>query len=154
METSFSTLSLNTTELGVGTHIFVCSATVDTPTTAAESSVVMATITVQALLQDINIVPGMETLLISGGREANLTVELNCSVEASPPPSIQWMVNGASVVGGPVAPAGDLVFYSSLVVMAGDLEEGQNNITCTAFQDAQESVTDTATIVVESESSC
>ena len=158
METAYSTLTVNITELGVGTHYFQCTATVDTPTTQSQSSLVNATITVQALLQNINVAPGMQTFTLDDN--SNDTVMLNCSVEASPgPPSlrIEWLRNGKDVTpqGRPVTSAGDVMFISTLILSLGELEPGVNNITCSAFQDAETqptSIVGTATVIITSTS--
>lgn len=132
METAFSTLTVNVTELGVGTHNFQCTAIVDTPATQPESSVIDTNITVQALL-NINIFPEMQTFLLDGSSNEPNTTELTCSVDASPPPSIVWLRNGTVVQEGPVDSANGIVFFSSLVLTLRELEVGENNITCSAF---------------------
>ena len=158
-ETAFSTLTVNITELGVGTHTIQCTATVDTPATHSESSSANATITVQALLQNIRVVPEMQTFTLDDN--PNDAVMLNCSVEASPcPPRIKWLRNGEDVTsqGEPLnfTSAGDIMFFSILILTLGELKLGVNNITCSAFQNAETpptSIVDTATVTVNSKSS-
>lgn len=149
-EMAFSILSINITELGVGMHSFQCTATVHTPMTQSETSSTVTTITVNPLLQNISIVPEMQTFIVDG--TLNDMVELNCSVLASPAPSgVQWFVNGVEVQGRSVVSAGPIVFYSILELSYGELELGKNNVTCSAFQDAVAppiNVVDTATITV------
>ena len=158
METAFSTLTVNITELGVGTHNFQCTATVDTPATQSESSSAMATITVQAVLQNINVVPEMQTFKLDNN--PNDTVMLNCSVEANPgPPRIEWLRNGENVTsqGEQVTSTEDIMFISSLILTLGELEPGMNNITCSAFQDAETPPTiimDMAIVTVYSKLCC
>lgn len=151
-EMSFSILSINITELGIGMHIFRCTATVHTPMTQSETSSTVTTITVNPLLQNISIVPEMQIFIVDGN--VNDMVELNCSVLASPAPSsVQWFVNGVEVQGRSVVSAGPIIFYSILELSYGELELGKNNVTCSAFQDAVAppiNVVDTATITVNS----
>ena len=151
-ETAFSILSLNITELGVGMHSFQCIATVHTPMTQSETSFTVTTITVNPLLQNISIVPEMQTFVVDGN--TNDTIELNCSVLASPAPSsVQWFMNGVEIQGRPVLSAGSIVFFSILELNFGELEFGENNVTCSAFQNAVAppiNVMDTATITVNS----
>ena len=149
-ETAFSTLTINITELGVGTHNFQCTATVDTPTTQSQSFYDMAIVTVQTLLRNITVVPEMLTFNL------NDTATLNCSVEASPgPPRIEWLRNGENVTsqGEPVTSAGDILFFSTLILSLGELKPGVINITCSAFQDAgtpPTSIVGTATVTITS----
>ena len=149
-ETAFSILSLNITELGVGMHSFQCTATVHTPMTQSETSSAVTTITVNPLLQNISIVPEMQTIVIDGNTDD--TIELNCSVLASPAPSsVQWFVNGVEMQGGPALSAEAIVFLSILELSFGELEFGVNNVTCSALQNAVVppiNVMDTATITV------
>jgi succinate dehydrogenase hydrophobic anchor subunit len=151
-EMAFSFLSLNITELGIGIHSFQCTATVHTPMTQSETSSTETTITINPLLNIISIVPEMQTFIADGN--SNDTVELNCSVLASPAPSsVQWLVNGVEFQGRSVVSAGSIVFYSILELSYGELELGENNVTCSAFQDAVAppiNAVDTATITVNS----
>ena len=156
-ETAFSTFTVNITELGVGTHNFQCTATVDTPATQSESSSANTTITVQALLQNIRVVPETQTFTLENN--PNDIIALNCLVEASPgPPRIEWLVNGEDVVSqrGQVTPARDSFFFSTLILTLGELEPGVNDITCSAFQDAETpptNVVGTATVTIRCKSS-
>jgi hypothetical protein len=137
-ETAFSILSINLTELGVGTHSFNCVATVDTPSTQPDSFAVMATIIVQAVLQNISVSPEMLDITLESG--VNDTVTLNCSIEALPgPPRIEWSSNGENITSqaGPVTLAGEVLYLSELTLLVGELARGQNVITCSAFQDAE-----------------
>lgn len=137
-ETASSILSINITELGVGTHSFSCMATVDTPSTQPASSAVMATIVVQAVLQNISVLPETQDLILESGM--NDTVTFNCSVEALPgPPRIEWLSNGVNVTSqaGLVTLVGEILYLSELTLSLGELEQGQNVITCLAFQDAE-----------------
>lgn len=137
-ETAFSILSINITELGVGTHSFECIATVDTPSTQPTSSAVMATIIVQAVLQNINVLPEMQSFTLDSSM--NDTVTLNCTVEANPgPPRIEWLSNGENVtsLADPVTQVGEILYSSELTLSLEELVRGQNVITCSAFQDAE-----------------
>lgn len=152
-ETAFSILTLNIAELGVGTHSFQCSATVHTPMTRSETSSTVSTITVNPLLQNISIVPEMQIFVVDDN--INDTTELNCSVLASPAPSnVQWFVNGVELQErSSVHSAGTMMFFSLLELSFGELEFGENNITCFAFQDAVTppiSIMDTTTVTVNS----
>ena len=151
-EMAFSILSINITELGIGMHSFQCTATVHTPMTQSETSSAVITITVNPLLQNITIIPEMQTFIVDGN--TNGMVELNCSVLASPAPSsVQWFVNGVEIQGRSVVSAGSIVFYSILELSYGEVELGENNITCSVFQDAVAppiGVMDTATVTVNS----
>ena len=151
METAFSTLTVNITELGVGTHNLQCTATVDTPTTQSESSSAMATITVEAVLRNINVVPESQTFVLENN--PNVSTTLNCFVEASPPPRNEWSRNGEAVQGEPVSQTGDLQFFSTLTLTFGELGAGVHTITCSAFQNAETPptmITDTATVSIHS----
>lgn len=149
-ETAFSLISLNISELGVGMHSFQCTATVHTPMTHSETSSMVTTVTVIPLLRNISIVPDMQALVIDGN--ARDTIEVNCSFLARPAPStVQWSVNGVEIQGRSVVSAGSIVFYSILELRYGELESGENNVTCSVFQDAVAPpiiVVDTATITV------
>ena len=151
-EVAFSILSLNISELGVGTHSFQCTATVNTPTTHSETSSIVTAVTINPLLQNISVVPEIQSFVVDGN--TNDMVELNCSFLASPvPSSVQWSVNGVEILGRSVVSAGSIVFYSILELSFGELELGENNITCYAFQDAVAPpiiVMDTATITITS----
>ena len=151
-ETAFSILTLNITELGVGTHSFQCTATVHTPMTQSESSSVVSTITVNPLLQNVSIVPEMQIFVVDDN--TNDTIELNCSVFASPAPSsVQWFINGVELQERSADSAGAITFVSILELNFRELEFGENNITCTVFQDAVTppiSIMDTVIITVNS----
>ena len=138
-ETAFSTLSINITELGVGTHSFSCMATVDSPSSLQPaSSAVVATIVVQAVLQNISVLPETQDLILESGM--NDTVTFNCSVEALPgPPRIEWLSNGVNVTSraGPVTLVGEILYLSELTLSLGELARGRNLIICSAFQDAE-----------------
>ena len=154
METAFSTLTVNITELGVGTHNLQCTATVDTPTTQSESSSAMATITVEAVLRNINVVPESQTFVLENN--PNVSTTLNCFVEASPPPRNEWSRNGEAVQGDPVSQTGDLQFFSTLTLTLGELGPGVHTIICSAsFKDAETPptmITDVATVTIHSKS--
>ena len=150
-ETASSILTLNITELGAGIHSFQCTATVHTLMTLSESSSTVSTITVQPLLQNISIDPEIQTFVTDSS--TNVSIELNCSVFASPAPRIQWFVNGVELQERPIESAGDTVFFSNLELSLGELEFGENNVTCYAFQDAASppiTIVDTATVTVNS----
>ena len=151
-EMAFSILSINITELGVGMHSLQCTATVHTPMTRSETSSTVITIIVNPLLQNITIVPEMQTFIIDVN--TNGMVELNCSVLASPAPSsVQWFVNGVEIQGRSVVSAGSIIFYSILELSYGEVELGENNITCSVFQDAVAppiNIMDTAIVTVNS----
>ena len=137
-ETAFSILMINITELGVGTHDFECSAAVDTPSTQSTSSLVMATITVQAVLQNISVFPEMQNFILESN--TNDTVTLDCSIEANPgPPRIEWSSNGENITSqaGPVILVKGITYSSTLTLQLGELVPGENSITCFAFQDAE-----------------
>ena len=138
-ETAFSTLSINITELGVGTHSFSCIATVDTPSSLQPTvSAVMATIVVQAVLQNISLLPETQDLILETGM--NDTVTFNCSVEALPgPPRIEWLSNGVNVTSqaAPVTLVGEILYLSELTLSLEELARGRNVIICSAFQDAE-----------------
>ena len=137
-EMAFSTLSINITELGVGTHSFSCMATVDTPSTQSTVSAVVATIVVQAMLQNISLLPETQDLILESGM--NDTVTFNCSVEALPgPPRIEWLSNGVNITSqaAPVTLVGEISYLSELTLSLGELARGRNVITCSAFQDAE-----------------
>ena len=152
METAFSIFSVNITELGVGTHNFQCTATVDTPMTPTKSSSVNTTITIHEL-QNPNIVPKLLSLNLTDGN-SNDTVELNCSVVASSQPFIRWLNGNSELLQvGPVLPLGGGVFFSSLTLNQGQLELGENDVICSALilTNANTSsviALDTATIII------
>ena len=155
METSFSTLSLNTTELGVGTHIFICNATVETSTTAPMSPSIAAqvAITVEPLLQNISVAPEMLNFVLDDN--PNMTVLFNCSVEANPLPAIEWRVDGELVQEGPVTPAGGQLFTSSLTLTLGQLGPGVHSVLCLARPDVENvttNISDEATVTIYSKS--
>ena len=147
METAHSILTINITELGVGSHTFECTASVATLTTQSETSTVMKNITIQEL-QNVDLVPKTLSFITDG--DSNETLLLNCSVEASPAPAITWLLNGAVVEGDPVNSTGETVFFSSLALTLGELEFGENNVTCTASLNVNVSTAYTATITVNS----
>ena len=147
METAHSILTINITELGVGSHTFECTASVATPTTQPETSTAMKNITIQEL-QNVDLVPKTLSFITDG--DSNETVLLNCSVEASPAPAITWLLNGEVVEGDPVNSTGERVFFSSLALTLGELEFGENNVTCTASLNVNVSTAYTATITVNS----
>ena len=133
-EMATSTLNVDITEVGVGTHSVQCSASV--ADSLEESTTV--NITVQAVLENINVLPEMQNLTLEGGTSD--TVILNCSVEANPgPPRIKWLNNGENVSSqaGPVTQIGEILYSSELTLPIGELVQGENIITCIAFQDAE-----------------
>ena len=133
-EVATSTLNVNITELGVGTHTIQCNASVGDLPDASTT----VTLTVQAILQNINVLPEMQSLTLDSSM--NNTVTLNCSVEANPgPPRIEWLSNGENVTSQaePVTQIGGILYSSELTLSVGDLEVEKNNITCLAFQDAE-----------------
>ena len=131
-ETAMSILTVNVTGLGLGTYNFQCSATVTTPVTQSESAIVDTNLTVQGLL-NINVVPNLQTIILGGNSNESDTVEFNCTVEASPSPSVVWLRNGLTVQEGLVNYIGGNTFFSSLVLTTGELEIGENSISCLAF---------------------
>ena len=153
METAFSLLTLNTTELGVGTHTFTCNATVDTPTTEPlpPPSPAAVIITVEALLQNISLVPENQVAILEDN--PNTTVQFNCSVVSNPPPVFEWLVNGETVQNEAGTPEGGLTFSSSLTLMLGGLGAGVHSVVCMA-RPGVENVTsnhDMATLNIYSE---
>ena len=133
-EMASSALRVNVTKLGVGTHTIQCNASVaDLP----ESSTIM-TITVQAVLQNINVLPEMQNFTLESN--ANATVMLNCSVEANPgPPRIEWLSISGNITSqaGPVNLVEGITYSSTLTLSLDELVPGENRITCSAFQDAE-----------------
>lgn len=153
METAFSVLILNATELGLGTHNFLCNATIDTPSSGpiVSSAPGEVAITVKALLQNISIVPGMQTFVLDGN--SDMIAMFNCSVEANPRPVIEWRINGESVQQSPGTPVGGLMFTSTLALMVNSLGAGVHDVLCLAHPNVENvtsNSTDYATINVYS----
>lgn len=137
-EEAISNVNINITKLGVGAHTIECTASVTVGTTYESQSTTVA-ITVQAVLQNISVLPEMQTITLESG--TNDTVTLNCTVEANPgPPRIEWSSNSQNITSqaGPVTQIGETLLYlSELTLPIGELARGENVIICTAFQDAE-----------------
>ena len=133
-EMASSTLSINITELGVGTHTVQCNASVADLPEASHT----VTLTVEAVLQNISVLPEMQNFSLDSSMDD--TVTLNCTVEANPgPPRIEWSSNGENVTSqaDPVTLVGEILYSSELTLSLEELVRGQNVITCSAFQDAE-----------------
>lgn len=136
-ETAFSNLTINITELGVGTRTIECTASV-TVDNLLESQSTTVNVTVQAVLQNIIVLPEMQNFTLDSSM--NDTVTLNCSVEANPgPPRIEWTNNNENVTSQArsVTQIGEILYSSELTLPIGELVQGENVVTCTAFQDAE-----------------
>ena len=153
METAHSLLTINITELGVGSHVFQCDAMVDTELTDPINSVRTTSITIQPLLNNISVAPETQTVVLDGN--SNMTVVVNCSVVANPPPRFQWTRNGVVVQGEEPTLTGEMEFSSSLFLTIGELGPGSHDITCSATPDIEnptDQLLTSATISVYSKS--
>ena len=138
-ETASSVVNVSIAQIGVGTHTVECTSSVTVGSTSDLQSATV-NITVQAELQNINILTEMQSVVLDSSMNDMAMVTLNCSVEANPgPPRIEWSSNGENVTSQaePVTQIGGILYSSELTLSVGDLEVEENNITCLAFQDAE-----------------
>ena len=138
-ETASSVVNVSIAQVGVGTRTVECTSSVTVGSTSDLQSATV-NITVQAVLQNINILPEMQSVVLDSSMNDMAMVTLNCSVEANPgPPRIEWSSNGENVTSQaePVTQIGGILYSSELTLSVGDLEVEKNNITCLAFQDAE-----------------
>ena len=155
METAFSILSVNITELGVGTHNFQCIATVNTSAnnpTVTNSG--LTSITIEPLLQNISVTPEMQTFVLRDNNP-NMSISVNCSVVANPPPRFVWTRNGVVVQGEPSVTIEEFEFSSTLSMTLDELGPGTHSIVCSALPDIDNptvNISDMATIAVNSKS--
>ena len=136
-ETAFSNVNVSVAGLEVGTHTLECTASVAVGSSSVSQSATVD-IVVQAVLQNINVSPGMQSFSLDSSMDN--TVTLNCTVEANPgPPRIEWSSNGENITSqaGPVTQVGEILYSSELILSPEELMRGQNVITCSAFQDAE-----------------
>lgn len=156
METAFSVLYINVTELGVGTHNFQCTATVNTPVNnpiVTSSVLTSITVTNESLhnLQNISLIPEMQTFVLENS--SKMLVTFNCSIFADCPLKFVWTRNGVMVMGASSVMIGALEFSSTLSMTVGELGPGTHSIMCSVLPDTDSptsNISAVATIVVYS----
>ena len=136
METAFSILTLNISELAVGENSIICIPTHDISPSPGPLTAI-AIVTVEVILRNATVEPRRQTVVQTGNEENNVT--LVCQVEASPqlPLIIEWARNGAlnNVIGTPAERVGEtLVYTSSLTLLIGDLIPGGELFRCVITQ--------------------